>query len=234
MAGVPSPQRILIVEDDDASRQGLQQLLVNAGYTVLAASTFVEGRRAAAEDSPDLLIADVRLGEFNGLQLVAAAPRSLPSIVVSGFPDPVLEAEALWLGAHYLTKPIEPGMLLALIEEKLLTAATRRATGSTRRWDRRRVRPHVVADVGGELARLVDVSVGGLRFEIERDRPLPPSFTVTLEPQDVSVDARLVWDSPRGDRSRECGAALSWSNALALRHWAALVDDVAAFGTDAS
>jgi CheY-like chemotaxis protein len=225
------PQRILIVEDDDASRQGLQQLLVNAGYTVVAASTFLEGRRAAAEDSPDLLIADIRLGEFNGLQLVAAAPRSLPSIVVSGFPDPVLEAEALWLGAHYLTKPIEPGTLLTLIEEKLLAAATRRATGSTRRWDRRQLKAPVVADVGGELARVVDISVGGLRFEIERDQPLPSSFTVKLEPRDVSLDARLVWDSPRGDRTRVCGAALSWSNALALRHWAALVDDVAGFGT---
>ena len=115
----PLPQRILIVEDDDVSRQGLQQLLVNAGYTVLTASNFVEGRRAAAEGSPDLLIADIRLGDFNGLHLVAAASRAVPSIIMSGFADPVLEAEALRLGARYLSKPIEPGALLALIEETL-------------------------------------------------------------------------------------------------------------------
>lgn len=231
---IPLPQRILIVEDDDASRQGLRQLLLNAGYSVLAASTFVEGRRAAAEDSPDLLIADIRLGEFNGLQLVAAAPRALPSIIVSGFPDPVLEAEALRLGAHYLTKPIEPRVLLTLIEEKLLSAARRRAAGSTRRWDRKPVGGQLVARVDGELARLVDVSVGGVRFEIEREQPLPSSFTVKVELHDISLEAHLVWETDRGDRHRLCGAALSWSNALAFHHWAALVDGVADSGTGAS
>ena len=110
------PPRILIVEDNEASRRGLRQLLSNAGYTVLTAGTFDEGKQAVADGAPDLLIADVRLGKFNGLHLVAAAPHALPSIIVSGFPDPVIEAEALRLGAHYVTKPIEPKALLALIE----------------------------------------------------------------------------------------------------------------------
>lgn len=221
---IPVPPRILIVEDDEASRRGLRQLLTNAGYTVLSASTFAEGRQAAAEDAPDLLIADVRLGEFNGLHLVAAAPRALPSIIVSGFPDPVLEAEALRLGAHYLTKPIEPRTLLTLIEEKLLSAARGRAAGSTRRWDRKQISGKVFASVEGDVARLVDVSVGGLRFEIDREQPLPTSFTVTVAEPDLSLDAHLVWETHRGDSHREVGAALSWGNASALHHWAALVD----------
>jgi two-component system cell cycle response regulator DivK len=229
----PMSRRILIVEDDEASRRGLRQLLTNAGYTVLSASTFDEGRRAAAEDAPDLLIADVRLGEFNGLHLVAAAPRALPSIIVSGFPDPVLEAEALRLGAHYMTKPIEPTTLLALIEEKLLTAAQRRAAGSTRRWDRKQVSGQVFARVEGELARLVDVSVGGLRFEIDREIPLPSSFRITVAKPDLSLDAHLVWETHGGDRRRVCGAALSWGNASALHHWAALVDGFPSAGAGA-
>jgi DNA-binding response OmpR family regulator len=218
------PPRILIVEDDEASRRGLRQLLTNAGYTVLSASTFDEGKHAAAEGAPDLLIADVRLGKFNGLHLVAAAPRALPSIIVSGFPDPVIEAEALRLGAHYMVKPIEPRTLLALIEEKLLSTARQRATGSTRRWERKQVGGEVFARVEGELARLVDVSIGGLQFEIDREEPLPAWFTVTVVAPDLSLDAHLVWEAPRGDRRRLCGAALSWGNASALHHWAALVD----------
>jgi CheY-like chemotaxis protein len=230
---IPLPQRILIVEDDDASRQGLQQLLANAGYIVLAASTFAEGRRAAAEDSPDLLIADIRLGEFNGLHLLAAAPRAVPTIIVSGFHDPVLEAEARRLGAQYLSKPIEPVTLLGLIEEALLSATERTAASSTRRWDRKAVGGQVVARVDGELARLVDICVGGLRFEIEREQPLPTSFTVKIEAPELSLDAHLVWETRRGDRHRLCGAALSWSNALALHHWVALVDGFAEPGTGA-
>ena len=115
------PHRILIVDDHDATRRGLQELLAQAGYVVLSASTFDEGKRLLDEQAPDLLIADVRLGDFNGLQLVIGAA-ALPSIIVTGFPDPVLEAEALRLGAHFLTKPIAPHQLLALIETTFVSA----------------------------------------------------------------------------------------------------------------
>jgi ActR/RegA family two-component response regulator len=224
-------RRILIVEDDDASRRGLRQLLTNAGYTVISARTFEEGKRAAAETAPDLLIADVRLGAFNGLQLLAAAPSPLATIIVSGFPDPVLEAEAVRLGAHYLTKPIDVGILLPLIEEKLLSAERRRVEGSTRRWDRNEVKGQVVAQIEGTSARVIDVSVGGLRFEIERDQPLPTSFTVTFAASDLALAAHLVWDIPRAGR-RLCGAALSSGNADALHHWTALIDSLRTAGTD--
>lgn len=217
------PPRILIVEDNEASRRGLRQLLTNAGYTVLSAGTFDEGKQAVADGAPDLLIADVRLGKFNGLHLVASAPHALPSIIVSGFPDAVIEAEALRLGAHYVTKPIEPKALLALIEEKLQSAARQRAVGSTRRWERKPVGGQVLARVEGEIARLVDVSIGGLQFEIDREEPLPAWFTVNVVAPDLSLEAHLVWETLRGDR-RLCGAALSWGNASALHHWAALVD----------
>ena len=67
-----------------------------------------------------MLIADLRLGEFNGLQLIAAAPVAIPSIIVTGFPDPVLEAAALKLGARYMTKPIVLESLLSVIEERIV------------------------------------------------------------------------------------------------------------------
>ena len=118
---MPVPYTILIVEDHEATRLGLGALLANAGYVVLSASTFAEGRRALAEHTPDMLIADLRLGEYNGLQLVAAAQVAIPSIIVTGFPDPILEAAAQKLGAHYMTKPIVIESLLALIEEKIVS-----------------------------------------------------------------------------------------------------------------
>jgi DNA-binding response OmpR family regulator len=109
----------LIVEDDTATRNGLKLLLQRAGYDVLATDSVPEGRRALEEGAPDLLIADVRLGEFNGLQLIAMSGRPIPAIVVTAFVDPALEADARRLGAHYLVKPIMPGVLLSLVEELL-------------------------------------------------------------------------------------------------------------------
>jgi DNA-binding response OmpR family regulator len=221
-----SRSRILIVEDHDATRQGLSALLKSAGYGVLSASTFAEGRQLLAEQAPDLLIADLRLGEYNGLQLVATGPRATPSIVLTGFPDPALEAEALKLGAHYLTKPIAAEALLALVDETIVRARQRQSLGSTRRWDRMPVAGKVTAEVEHSQARIVDVSYGGVKFEIDRDHSLPPSFRITVASPGLSIDADLVWVTRSGDQHWVCGAAISSGNAAAVHDWAKLVDSV--------
>ena len=98
---------------------GSASCLELCGYEPLLARTFEEGQRLCRDDAPDLLIADVRLGPFNGLQLLAMGQVRIPTIVVSGFDDPVLHADARGFGADYLVKPVQPATLLALIERKL-------------------------------------------------------------------------------------------------------------------
>ena len=67
----PSPMAtILIVDDHRVTRLGLAEMLADAGYSVVTTGNFQEARRILREEPPDLLIADVRLGSFNGLQLV--------------------------------------------------------------------------------------------------------------------------------------------------------------------
>jgi len=221
------PIKILIVEDHEPTRRGLGTLLTNAGYVVLSAGTFAEGRRLLVEKAPDLLIADLRLGDYNGLQLVAAVPVTVPSIIITGFPDPYLQAEALRLGAHYVTKPIAPSAFLALIEETIVAASQRQSSGSTRRWDRKAVAGQVSAQVENVPARIVDVSYGGVRFEIERDQSLPSSFSLMFPSPPFSVVVDSVWNTRRGDRRWVCGAAIASGNALAIQNWAMLVDSFA-------
>jgi FixJ family two-component response regulator len=50
---------------------------------------------------PDLLIADVRLGEYNGLQLLASTTQPTAAIIITGHPDPVIEADAHRMGADF-------------------------------------------------------------------------------------------------------------------------------------
>jgi DNA-binding response OmpR family regulator len=111
--------RVLIVDDDEACLSGMKQLLELAGHEALVANTFEEGRRVLRNGSPDMLIADVRLGSFNGLQLIATNASHIPVIVISGFDDVVLQAEARAMGADYLVKPVSPAALLDRIEQKL-------------------------------------------------------------------------------------------------------------------
>jgi DNA-binding response OmpR family regulator len=113
------PPRILVVDDNEEYLAGINELLKLRGYETLLARTFGEGQRALRENAPDLLIADVRLGPFNGLQLIATGQVRIPTIVVSGFDDPVLQADAKAFGADYLVKPIETADLLALIDKRL-------------------------------------------------------------------------------------------------------------------
>jgi DNA-binding response OmpR family regulator len=111
--------RVLIVDDDEACLSGMKQLVEMAGHEAVVASTFEEGRRVLRHGAPDMLIADVRLGSFNGLQLLATNAAHIPVIVISGFDDVVLQAEARAMGADYLVKPVSPLALLDRIERKL-------------------------------------------------------------------------------------------------------------------
>jgi DNA-binding response OmpR family regulator len=217
---------LLLVEDDTASRTGLAKILRNAGYDVFEAATFDEGRRLLTEKNPDLLIVDLRLGGFNGLQLIVTHP--MPAIVITGFADPVLETEAKHLGADFLVKPFSPSALLRLIEEKL--GANLDASFDTqRRWARKPVPGELVARVDSSRARVVDVSYGGLRFELDDNAvlTLPPSFEVNLPSKDVAVHVDLVWQSRTDEGSWLCGAALSQTDTATASAWHGLVDALA-------
>lgn len=111
--------RVLIVDDDEAYLEGMKELLEEAGYDVSLASSYDAGKHELREHAPDLLIIDVRLGAFNGLQLISTGQTHIPAIVVTGFDDTVLRADAGGFGASYVVKPIRPAALLALIEERL-------------------------------------------------------------------------------------------------------------------
>jgi CheY-like chemotaxis protein len=215
---------ILIVDDDQGTRSGLQRFFERANYRVIAVSTFNDGRRALADAQPDILIADVRLGEYNGLQLVATNPRIIPAIIVTGYPDPVLEADARRFGADYLLKPVSPGALLAMVKDKLAAAIDpERQFNPGRRWPRKRVDGRLPALIADRTARIIDVSEGGLRFELERQsaHALPSTFAVTMA--DVSVLVDLVWTAPNQEDSWICGAAIAAGQDAAALSWQRVV-----------
>ncbi len=109
---------VLVVDDDAVACKALAELLENAGYQALTATEFHEARIMLQDRPPDVAIIDIRLGPYNGLQLVIETS-TVPAIVVSGFPDPTLEAEARKAGADFMIKPIDVTSLLEMIERRL-------------------------------------------------------------------------------------------------------------------
>ena len=110
--------RVLVVDDDAATRSGLSELLTQAGYACTAVASVQEAEEIARTDPPDLLITDIRLGGYNGLQLVFRFP-DLPAIVMTGYADPVLERDASHAGATYIRKPLNTNKLLQLVRDKV-------------------------------------------------------------------------------------------------------------------
>jgi DNA-binding response OmpR family regulator len=214
---------ILIVDDHRVTRLGLAELLEHAGYSVVTAGTFPEARKILRDDPPDLLIADVRLGSFNGLQLVISGPNRIPAIVITGYADSVLEAEARRGGADYLVKPFEADALLTLIRQKL--GQTPADFAVPRRWWRKAV-TGLMAQVNELPAKIVDVSYGGVRFEVRPGEGgmLPERFQLQL-PNAMSLQADLVWKSMLSNDMYVCGAAV-WPEESSARQWFGLVDTV--------
>jgi len=214
-------RRILLVDDDGATRWGLVALLEEAGYTVIAASTLHAAKQALIAEEPDLLITDIRLGAYNGLHLVVARRTPIPAIVITGFPDSALEAEARRMGAEFLVKPIAPAELLWVIERKLLDTAAE-PFQPARRWQRKRLTTDLPAQVDDAAVRIVDMSYGGLRLAVDRAPGvvLAPSFRVTFPTAAVSVSARIVWQEAH-EASWVCGAVITDE---AEATWRQLVD----------
>ena len=224
-----TPSRVLLVDDDVATRTAVAKLLVRAGFDPVAVGTYHEAMSRLRNERIDVIVADVRLGEFNGLQLIAMSPAPIPAIIVTGFADPVIEADAKRLGAQYLLKPVQFSTLVSALE-RALTEPARQIVGPTRRWPRKTVSGTMSAHVAELPARILDISYGGLRFEIEHARAaaLPPSFSITVPASHVSVHVDLVWKN-RTDAARWLvGAAVSEADSAAVQAWHGLVDAVGA------
>ena len=115
------PKHVLIVDDDEAVLDMFTGILRLAGHEVTSFSRFEAAKAYLSIAKPDVLISDVRLGAFNGLQLVVFAKLQRPemiAIVLTGFDDPVLRTEAAHAGASYLVKPIDTERVLELVDVK--------------------------------------------------------------------------------------------------------------------
>ncbi|OFW17240.1 MAG: hypothetical protein A3F70_10040 [Acidobacteria bacterium RIFCSPLOWO2_12_FULL_67_14] len=207
-------QTILIVEDDPSTCEAEVGLLAEAGYDTITASTVPSALEILKTRRPDLLLTDVRLDAYNGLQLIAMAPEPIPAIVLTGYDDPSLKAEAQRMGAEYLVKPVTPTVLREVVARKLASAAQAGVFREARRAPRRRVVMPLSVQAGTHVAHLIDISAGGLRLEIRcvPGQGLPPSISVRFVAFDVSLRVAVVWKRRLNDTTWMCGAAIDPSD----------------------
>lgn len=216
------PYRILVLDDDPNALSGMVEILRDADYLVTGAATYDAAKRLLALGSYDLLITDVRLRGYNGLNLVRQSNTNYPDMaimIITGYDEPMMEIEAGRYGAGFLRKPLDARALLQVIAQR--AAAVRRE----RRWMRKRIVGgfRVVAD--GRPAAVVDVSYGGLRLELPNTGDVPGTFDVEVGGIGLHFAVDTVWSRLSNDGGTMiCGAALTTDGTPAATTWRAIVD----------
>ncbi len=115
--------RVLVIEDDEPLLDMLALALEDEGYTVHAARGGLEAVAMARENPLDLVVADVRMKDMDGLTALSKiqvfAPELL-SIIMTGFADDSAPLRALELKAcDYLHKPFSLKDFLTAVERAL-------------------------------------------------------------------------------------------------------------------
>ncbi len=113
-----APVRILVAEDEAIIRLDLVEMLVEAGYVVVAQATNgVEAIALAQEHKPDLAILDVKMPELDGISAAEKIIEIAPVLMLTAFSQKDLVERARDAGAMaYVVKPFSISDLVPAIE----------------------------------------------------------------------------------------------------------------------
>lgn len=121
--------KILVIEDEEDSRELVVMILTREGYEVSEAASGQQGITQAQEIVPDLILSDIMMPEVDGYQVLTALrqdkrTRAIPFIFLSAKTDKRDFRRGMELGADdYLTKPITRKELLEAVHSRLAKQA---------------------------------------------------------------------------------------------------------------
>ncbi len=118
--------KIIIVDDQESSKNSLAGFLVMKGYACIGASNGVEALRKLENEAVNVVITDLNMPAMNGIDLLKALNENYPKvrvIITTGYPTMENAIEAVNNGAYaYFTKPVDVKSLcnrLYKLENKL-------------------------------------------------------------------------------------------------------------------
>ena len=186
--------RVLVVEDEEAIRTGLIDVLVFHGYAVDSATTGPEGLEKALTGKFELILLDIMLPGMDGYEIcdrIRAVDRNQPIIMLTAKTSDEEIIQGLKLGADdYVPKPFSIQQLVLRIE-----AVLRRS------------------QIGQEQARTL--SIGNLDIDTENLSGMKGSDEIAFTKREVEVLSYLAQNSER-PVSREELLSKVWGYARGL------------------
>jgi two-component system response regulator HydG len=101
--------QVLIIDDHDSMREGLELLLRRRGHRTVSAGSGKEGLDLLGEHRPELVITDLKMAQVDGIEVLRCVKEKSPEtevLVITGYGTIEKAVEAMKLGAaDFLTKP---------------------------------------------------------------------------------------------------------------------------------
>jgi DNA-binding response OmpR family regulator len=119
------PRSVLLVEDEDALRRVVRDLLERDGFVVYEAGDGVVALDEIDRAAPDIIVLDLNLPRLDGYGVLShlrsrPATKDIPVIVLTAKGDEDSEVRVFEYGAtEYLTKPFRPRALIARLNALL-------------------------------------------------------------------------------------------------------------------
>ncbi|WP_228039121.1 response regulator, partial [Nostoc sp. LEGE 12450] len=115
--------QILVVDDDDDTREFHTFVLEQAGANVIAVASAKEALQALAESEPDILLSDIGMPETDGYMLMRQIralqlkqAKQIPAIALTAYAGEINQQQAIASGfQRHLSKPVEPDELVKAI-----------------------------------------------------------------------------------------------------------------------
>ena len=113
-------KHVLLLEDQDATRRSLAQLLQTNGHEVRVARNALEAQALCADFTPDVALVDIELPGLQGHEWALYLKETSPEtriIFVSGKAG-LAGMDRFGPDVHFVHKPVQPEELLALVAEE--------------------------------------------------------------------------------------------------------------------
>jgi CheY-like chemotaxis protein len=116
--------KLLVVEDDDDTRELLRVLFQTNGASVTAVSSVPEALAAYDADRPNVLVADIGMPDYNGYTLIGRVRarekdgNMVPAIALTAYATAIDRDTVLSAGFQvHVAKPFEPRSLVSVVAD---------------------------------------------------------------------------------------------------------------------
>ena len=154
------PIHILVIDDDQAVRDVLQETLTEEGYAVSVAADATTGMQVVKEQPVQILVTDFQLPDFNGLEVIERVTRidsKIIPIVMTGFGTVECAVQAMKAGAFdFVTKPFDPDTVVVVVRKAVEFQRLRQENHLLRKAVREQYRLEQLVGVSEPMQQVLD------------------------------------------------------------------------------